>query len=62
MRIFPNAWHEVSMLLPRSTEEFCEFVEDALAQKDDHSLKVSLRTGIDSDEQMKSSIFGLLKK
>ena len=50
------------MLLPRSTEEFCEFVEDALAQKDDHSLKVSLRTGIDSDEQMKSSIFGLLKK
>jgi predicted esterase len=60
--LFAEAWHEVSLLLPKSAEQFCGFVDDVFAGKNDHSLSVSLRgSGIKPDEEWKKNIVGLLK-
>lgn len=59
--IFPEAYHEVSLLLPKSVEQFCTFVDDAFAGKDGHSSGVSLRrTGLESAEWQRN-IFEVLR-
>lgn len=58
--LFAEAWHEVSLLLPKSVEQFCGFIGDVFAGKNDHSLSVSLRRS-KPDEEWKKNIVGLLK-
>ncbi len=52
------------MLLPKSVEQFCGFVDDAFAGKNTHSLNLSLRGfAIKPDEEwVKKNIFALFKE
>lgn len=61
MVLFLEAWHEVSVFLPKMVNSFCGFVDDVFAGRSGCSLDVSLSKRVEPEDWMRGDIFTLMK-